>query len=101
MPWEADTIWVIYHENPTDTLLTRSEMITRSANSKLVDPVDMHRDVTIIFPNISKQFVLTDFRYEQVACGEGCSMKQNAYTAFKGCKVNGQPKNAEIYLSKY
>lgn len=97
-PGDADTVWVVYHNNMSDTLNTQCKQSMRSSSWELVDPIDMKTDVSIILPNIGKQYELTDFKYEQKECEEGCGTPTTKYAAFLGCKVNGTQTGKDIYL---
>ncbi len=99
MPGDGDTVWVVYHNAISDTLITQCRQSIRSSYWELVDPVDMKNDVSIILPNIDKQYVLTEFKYAQEECEKGCGSRTMKYTVFEGCKVNGtQITGLEIYL---
>jgi hypothetical protein len=92
----TDTIWIIYHSNPEDTIVSRIEQITRSSNNKLAYNIDMRNNVTIVMPGLNKHYELTDFNYIQRDCG-GCG---KPYMAFTGCILNGQPTGPEVILNK-
>lgn len=98
---ELDTVYLVYHNNQADTILTSGRLSADSSHTFLSHPPDKRNDVLVIIPASDRQYLLTDFTYskKEVDCNK-CFLRRDFEEEFSGCKVNGVQQGSEVILVK-